>query len=272
MDTLINTEKSYGFLWSKHKISPPQSCHFDKMQEVIDKPIVKGSIGIDVGSGCGYDTYVMASRNPAVDIVSVDLSDGVYRTKKLTLGLKNVRIIKCSVLDLSLKSNFFDFAYSFGALHHTSNPASAFLEVNRILKRRCPVFLYLYEDHSENRIKFFCLRLITVLRKITTKIPHIIMYILSWICSPLVFLFFSLPSRIMRNFRATEKLAIGIPFNFGRGLFSLWGDLYDRFTAPIEYRFSKQEVYDLLTKCNFSDIIITKLKESAGWVAWAYKK
>jgi hypothetical protein len=62
-----------------------------------------------------------------------------------------------------------------------------------------------------------------------------------------------------------------MPFNFAGTPFSLSGDLYDRFSVPIEYRFSRSELYDLFEKFGFFNIAITRLKNSAGWVAWGYK-
>ena len=69
----------------------------------------------------------------------------------------------------------------------------------------------------------------------------------------------------------TRKISAGIPFNFGKGPFSLAGDLYDRFGAPIEFRFNKNELKQLLAKSGFRDIQFTKLKTSAGHVIWMKK-
>jgi len=272
IDRAKDTEKSYGFLWGKNKrIAPVAKWHFNFMQQVVNEPIVRCTKGIDIGSGCGYDTYIMAKNNPSVKIVSMDTSDGVYKTKELTSELKNVEILKCSVLDLPIKDNAFDFAYSFGVLHHTANPQKGLLEIARILKKGSPAFLYLYEDHSENRIKYIAVKVIAKLRVITVKIPRKVLYFLSWIFSPFVYIIFTVPSRILKRFKATQRFSKKIPFNYATGPFS-WGNLYDRFSAPTEHRFSRQGVYGLFSECGFRNVNITRLNDSSGWVAWGYKK
>lgn len=272
MDLLKKTGKSYGFLWSKSRDLAVEKWHFNAMREATGNAIVSGVMGIDIGCGCGYDTFIMAKNNPGVKLVSIDISDGVYNAAKISRELNNARFIKCSISDIPLKENIFDFAYSFGVLHHTLNPQKCLLEIGRILKKGRPVFLYLYEDHSDNPFKFIAVKVITVIRRLTVRFPHRATYLLSWLFSPLVFALFTLPARLLNHFRLTRRLADKMPFNFGKGVFSLQGDLYDRFSAPLECRFSRSKVNDILLQSGFSQVNITRLSGISGWAAWGYKE
>lgn len=271
MNTIKDTRNTYSLLWERSDKVVPSRWHFNAMQDVIPEPIVRGRIGIEVGSGCGYDTYIMAKGNPAVRFISIDISDGIHNTGRLVKGLGNVMAIKCSALDIAVEGDSLDFAYSFGVLHHTPDPEKGLSEIARVLKKGCPAFLYLYEDHSENPVKYAAIKMVSAVRSITTRIPPKVLYALSCIASPFVFALFTVPAKLFGKFRATSHMAGKIPFNFGTTPFSLKDDLYDRFGAPIERRYSRKDIYDLFERCGFRDVNITRLKDTAGWVAWGDK-
>jgi SAM-dependent methyltransferase len=176
------------------------------------------------------------------------------------------------VLKMPLKDETFDFAYSYGVLHHTPDPAKAAREIARILKKGAPLYLYLYEDHSENFFKYAGIKAVVFLRMFTVRLAPKLLYLLCFLLSPLAVALFSWPAWIMGKFKVTRGLADSMPFNFGTHPFSLTGDLFDRLSAPIEYRFSRRQVSDLLSDSGFSGIRIIKSKNKAGWIAWGYKK
>ncbi|RJP28981.1 MAG: class I SAM-dependent methyltransferase [Candidatus Omnitrophota bacterium] len=263
------TSSVYSYLWRKaDKDGLLAKSHYERMQEVIPEQIIRGCRGLEVGSGCGCDTLSMAKANKSVMICSLELSDGIYETKDLCKGLPNVKLVKASAINLPFKDEIFDFAYSFGVLHHTIDPEKSLREIARVIKKEAHVFLYLYEDHSDNPIKYSAVKFVSLIRVFTLKVPSKILLILSYIASPFVVLFFSYPAKVMRRFSLTRKLSGNMPFNFGTHLFSVAGDIYDRFAAPIEHRYSRSQLTDLLRGCGFSDINITKLKGLAGWVTW----
>lgn len=266
-----DTQAVYGFLWKELKNGKPLRWHYNNMQDIIKEPMVRGKKGIDIGSGCGYDTFIMAKSNPAVKIISLDISEGAYKTKELTSGLGNVWVMRGSALNIPIADNTLDFAYSFGVLHHTADPERGIKEIARIIRRDSPVYLYVYEDHSENRVKHLALNLVKALRAVTTHIPPRALYILSFLASPFIMVFFTFPHRFFKRFKTTQALAENIPFNFGSSMFSLAGDLYDRFGAPIEHRFSRQEIFNLLKRNGFVNISIDRMKCTAGWVVWGIK-
>lgn len=271
-DRLSGTIALYSHLWTDLPSRPPDgSSHVEQVEETLGESVVRGRIGLDAGSGSGIDTQVMAARHPDVELVSLDISAGVNETRRRTEMLPNVHVLRASVLSIPLKNGSCDFAYSFGVLHHTSDPKRGLAEIARTLKPGGTTALYLYEDHADNAWKAVPLKLVNGIRRITTGMNTRLLSGLCWLLSPLVFVTFTVPARIMGWFRRTRPVTEKMPFNFGTSPFSLHGDLVDRFGAPIEVRYSRDEVVALLASCNLVDIGITKFKMAAGWVARGMK-
>ena len=267
-----DTIEKYSLLWSKYyNNKPSEQYHFDCMQEVIPDKIIRGSVGIDIGCGCGWDVFNMARINPSVKLIGMDISDGVYVASKINKNIKNTSIIKGSADHIPLKNEVCDFVYSFGVLHHMPDYKKGLSEITRILKKTSPCFLYLYEDHSENFIKYIFIKIISIIRKATVKISPQVIYILSVLLSPVMVVLFSYPARVFKKFNFTYRLYENMPFNFGGSLFSLSGDLYDRFSTPIEHRFRPETLYKLFQEFGYYNVNIAKLKATAGWVVWGYK-
>jgi len=135
------------------------------------------------------------------------------------------------------------------------------------------VSCYPYNEYqSSGFVKHAAITAISALRKVSTRMPLKILYLLSILISPFIFIFFTLPAKVLGKIKATRELAGKIPFNHGKNPLSFKGDIYDRLGAPIEHRFSKEEVLNMFSECGFDRISVTKLKDIAGWVAWGYKK
>lgn len=269
------TSSHYGYLWDRESKSfntgGEHVFHFENMSKAVPFDIVRGTLGIDVGCGGGGDTYFIAKNNPGVELVAVDLSEGVYAAKGKVKDLPNVHLARASALSMPFRDSTFDFAYSYGVLHHTPEPCKGLSEMKRITKKDAHITLYLYEDHSDNFVKYLSIKCIGGVRKFTTKLPNKALWVLSNILSPFVVLVFSVPARLLNKFKATQKIAQKMPFNFGRGPFSLAGDLYDRLGAKFEHRFSKKQLEGCFNKLGFKKFGITRMPGIAGWVNWVIK-
>lgn len=270
---LSDTAKLYSHVWETLPLSETNhQPHVEAVQEALGQSVVEGRIGLDAGSGPGLDTDTMARRHPEVEVISLDISEGIYQATRRAHGLPNVHAVRGSVLSIPLRSEVCDFGYSFGVLHHTTDPEQGLKEIVRTLKSGASVSLYLYEDHAGNPWKAVPLKFVAALRRVTSRLNRRLLRVLCYVLSPLVVLAFSLPAQILGRFLMTRSLAELMPFNFGTTPLSVHADLMDRFGAPIEVRYSREQVMALLQSGNLTGARTAKMKATAGWVARGTKK
>ncbi len=110
----------------------------------FDLSWLKGKQCLDVGCGGGRYTIAM-SRMGAGQATGCDISDdGLANARLRAEGMSNVSFEKASVLDLPFDDGSFDFVFSSGVLHHTTDPDKGLDELTRVLRPGGYLYLMLY--------------------------------------------------------------------------------------------------------------------------------
>ena len=99
---------------------------------------------LDVGCGGGRYTIAM-SRLGAGHVTGCDISDdGLANARLRAEGIPNISFEKASALDLPCDDESFDFVFSSGVLHHTTDPDKGLDELTRVLRSGGYLYLMLY--------------------------------------------------------------------------------------------------------------------------------
>ncbi len=118
------------------------------LKKWFDNAELKGLSCLDLGSGSGIFSSLLARRG--AHVTSMDLTEvGATLTEKTTqfFGLPT-KVVRGDAEYAPFKSESFDFVYSWGVLHHTSDMESALGEVSRILKRNGKGMMMVYHKYS----------------------------------------------------------------------------------------------------------------------------
>jgi ubiquinone/menaquinone biosynthesis C-methylase UbiE len=142
------TGRLFGDLW--HKLDDEQ---FEQSVDLFasrfeangfDLSWLEGKKCLDVGCGGGRYSIAM-SRLGAGQVVGCDVSDdGLADARMRAGGLPDVSFEKASALDLPFDDGSFDFVFSSGVLHHTTDPDKGLDELTRVLRPGGKLYLLLY--------------------------------------------------------------------------------------------------------------------------------
>lgn len=261
------TGSSFGFLWGQSGPAPAspteERLHWRKLAVALGLPPLSGLV-LDAGCGEGVDLEEEGQRTN-VEIVGVDLSDGGCRASfAKAVRFPNVHVVQADLARLPFGDGQFAQVYSYGVLHHMVDPQQGMNELGRVAASDSGVAVYLYEDFVErSRAMWWLLRLVNQLRRVTTRLPHHVLYRLCQAASPVVFLLLTLPHRALRRIPPLRQAASAIPFRHGTGPFSLTGDLFDRFSAPLEYRYTASAARTLMEKAR---VRVSRIANGRGWM------
>ncbi len=239
----------------------PAASHLELMELASGRELVRPGIGIDGGCGSGCGCVSLADAHPDVQIVGVDLSEGPMLQADAAAARPNLHLVRGNLLRPPLARERFDFAFSFGVLHHTPGPERAFNRLLERLKPGSPITVFVYKDFSDIPLKRLALRVVNALRVVTTRLPPRWLGPVATLGAPWVWFGLVLPARILKKIGA-ERFARHIPYATFSNVRTLAHSLEDRFGAPYEHRFSQVDLEAWAERAGLED---SKVVDCLPW-------
>ena len=255
------TQASFGYEWTHfNDWRPSGDTNFNDYFDGVNLASLRGSVVLDAGCGMGRHARHIAPF--AGRVVAVDFSRAIDQAARNTADVGNVDCVQADLLALPLADESFDFIYSIGVLHHLDDTTRALRGLVRKLRPggRLRVYLYWKRHGWKGRL----LRVATVARGVTTRMPFAALRACCRVLSVGLFGFVVLPYRVLSRLgvAAHEDWPLFVyskyPFNV------LYNDQFDRFSAPIEKRYDPEEVKGLLEGAGLTDVAV---RRCFGWVA-----
>jgi SAM-dependent methyltransferase len=261
------TSDRFGYGWTAaglpQPVTAPIDYHLHVMQTALGAPPFSGLI-LDAGSGEGID-LASVGLTPGCRAVGVELSPGGVRATAVRIStVPRARLVRGNVLALPFKPNAFDGAYSYGVVHHTIDAAAAVREIVRVVKPGGPLLIYVYETFERRPLPWrIALATVNAVRRpISAMSPKNIRRVCAMV-APLVYVSCTIPSR---HFPWAARLPY--PATQNPTLKSLIPDLYDRFAAPIEERYSERGARELVEQAGCRVRAVANIR---GWAVWGEK-
>jgi SAM-dependent methyltransferase len=151
-----------------------------------------------------------------------------------------------------------------GVLHHLPDPRRALKSLARLVRPGGHIHIYVYWIPSQGWHRAL-LRLVTGARRVTTRMPPPLLRTLSYPIAAALFVVFVLPYRTSRRLSRFERVASGFPLKaYTDYPFRVCvNDQFDRFSAPLERRFTGEEVEEMLLDSGFDEVVVLA---SNGWI------
>jgi SAM-dependent methyltransferase len=226
------------------------------------------SIGADIGCGSGRWAALVAPR--VGHLYVADPSPQALAVAQANLRqFTNITAIEAAADDLPFADASLDFAYCIGVLHHLPDTQGALRAICAKLKPAAPLLVYIYYA-LDNRGALYRLlwRISNLGRAVLSRSPRRLQQAA---CSVIACCVYWPLARIAALLHPLGLLPQNWPLAYyrQRSLYVMRTDAYDRFCTPLEKRFSRAEIEQMLKDCGCEDIRFSP--EMPFWCAVARK-
>ena len=208
--------------------------------------------GFDMGCGTGRWARWIAPK--VSKLHCIDPSDAIAVAQVNLSDHENVSFHKESLDSRCLPSNSQDFGYSLGVLHHVPDTEAAIQSCVDLLKPGAPLLLYLYYSF-DNRPWWFRIiwQISDIGRQMIYRLPSRPKHIITDIIALLVYLPLTTLSSLIERMGFDVS---NLPLSYYRkySFYSMRTDARDRFGTPLERRFSRKKITEMMEGAGLSEV------------------
>ena len=255
------TQASFGYEWSQfNDWSISGETNFQQYFGDFDFQWVRGRTVLDAGCGMGRHARQIAPH--VGQLIAMDFSQAIDHAAKNTADQPNVLCIQGDITRAPVADSAFDLVYSLGVLHHLADTEGAVRSLLSKVKPGGRLRIYLY--WRRQGIAGALLRGVEWVRVLTTRMPFGVLKAFCWMVSVMLWLGVVLPYRAFSAIgaRRHEKWPLAVYARYPFGV--LFNDQFDRFSAPIEQRWTESEVRSLMARLGLCNV---RVVPSFGWIA-----
>ena len=236
---------SFGYQWNRFRAVQLDSCNgrdesersFHTTTGWSDEEL-KGKLVLDAGVGAGRYAEVVAKKGG--EVFGVDLTEAVDAAYLSIGGRAGVHLAQADLFALPFRDQCFDFVYSIGVLHHTPDPRAAFARLAAAVRPGGRLAIYVYPHPGLAR------HFPDLIRRITTRLPLRLMFLLSSLAVPLFHLY-RLPG-------IGKVLHLLCPISMHPDWRTRWLDTFDWYTPRYQWKLRYPEVFRWFRENGFGDI------------------
>jgi SAM-dependent methyltransferase len=256
------TVQSFGDEWqSFHGFKPEEIALIGDSYFDIITPEMLNANTVMADFGCGSGRFTKFGQGKAKTIYAVDPSEAIFAADRLIGKDDDIHLVKASISNLPFDDNFFDFAMSIGVLHHIPNTQKAMQDCVRKVRKGGYFYTYLYYKLDNRGLLFRSLFWISNLFRLAiSSMPQK----LKAFCCDLTAVFFYMPfvflARLLKAVGAGEKIWTKIPLSayWDKSFYIIRNDALDRFGTPLEQRFSRIEIQQMMEVSGLGEIIFSE--------------
>ncbi len=255
------TAESFAYEWEHFgQLRQEWEQNFREYLRPHEPESLRNRLVLDVGAGSGRHSY--EAHRFGARVVAVDVGDAIHVARRNLPA--DVVTVQADAEELPFEDATFDFVMSIGVLHHLPDPRRALSSLARLVRPGGHIHVYVYWV-PPRRWHRSLLRLVAAVRRVTTRMPRPLLRVLCYPIAAALFATFVLPYRATRDAPGLERVAGGFPLKaYADYPFRVCvNDQFDRFSAPLEWRFTAEEVKGMLIEAGFADVVVL---DNNGWI------